>query len=59
MYDVDGCIGRVDLRWRNVVIEVVGERWHLPRFDPDHHRYTRLGAAGHTLLLFTFNDIER
>jgi hypothetical protein len=56
--DAEGVIGRVDLCRGNVVIEVVGERWHLGRFDPDHHRYTRLTAASHRLLLFTFNDIE-
>ena len=53
-----GWIGRVDFSRGGVVIEVVGKKWHEPRVDPDSHRYTRLTAAGHRLLLFTFTDIE-
>ena len=37
---------------------VVGERWHVERFNPDHRRYARLTAAGYRLLTFTFEDIE-
>ena len=57
--DDAGVIGIVDFARDGVVIEVVGERWHLDRFNPDHRRYARLTAAGHRLLTFTFNDIER
>ena len=56
--DAQGWIGRVDFSRGGVVIEVVGKKWHEPRVDPDSHRYTRLTAAGHRLLLFTFTDIE-
>jgi very-short-patch-repair endonuclease len=58
VHDGDGWIGRVDFSRANVVIEVVGKKWHVPRVDPDSHRYTRLSAAGFRLLLFTFTDIE-
>jgi very-short-patch-repair endonuclease len=58
LVDADGRIGRVDFLRGKVVIEVVGEAWHLPRFHPDHERYARLAAAGYTLLPFTFTHIE-
>ena len=56
--DGGGRIGIVDFALGSVVIEAVGERWHLERFHPDHRRYARLVAAGHRLLTFTFEDIE-
>lgn len=56
--DTGGRIGIVDFALGPVVIEVVGRRWHLERFDPDHRRYARLVAAGNRLLTFTFEDIE-
>ncbi|MEZ5235996.1 MAG: type IV toxin-antitoxin system AbiEi family antitoxin domain-containing protein [Acidimicrobiales bacterium] len=58
LHDHHGRIGTVDFALGQVVIEVVGERWHLERFGPDHRRYARLAAAGHRLLTFTFDDIE-
>lgn len=56
--DGQGRIGTVDFSLGAVVIEVVGQRWHLERFGPDHRRYARLTAAGRRLLTFTFEDIE-
>jgi len=56
--DADGPIGRVDLHRSGVVIELVGARWHLDRFDADHRRYARIASAGYCLLPFTFNDVE-
>lgn len=59
VHDADGPIGRVDFLYRRVVAELVGRRWHLDRFDPDHARYARLAAAGYRVLPFTFDDVER
>ncbi len=56
--DHDGVIGRVDLCRNRVVLELVGARWHLDRFDADHRRYARISAAGYRLLPFTFSDVE-
>jgi very-short-patch-repair endonuclease len=56
--DRAGPIGRVDFLRGPVVIEVVGRRWHLDRFDGDHRRYARLAALGLHVLTFTFDDIE-
>lgn len=56
--DTDGHIGTVDLHREGVVIELVGARWHLERFSPDHHRYNRLTTAGYRLLTLTFDEVE-
>lgn len=56
--DEHGVIGRVDFQAGAIVVELVGRRWHLDRFDPDHRRYARLTAAGQLLLPFTFNQVE-
>ena len=58
LYDSDGLIGWVDLFLDGVVIELVGKKWHLEKFDPDHVRYARLAAAGYALVPFTFSDVE-
>ncbi|MEZ5234259.1 MAG: hypothetical protein R2749_16365 [Acidimicrobiales bacterium] len=59
LHDADGFIGRVDLFLDPVVIEVVGMRWHLDRFDADHDRYGRLANAGYHVIPLTFRHIER
>ena len=56
--DGRGFIGFVDFHLDGIVIEIVGKEWHLDRFNPDHRRYARIGAAGYGLLPFTFDDIE-
>ncbi len=56
--DEEGIIGTVDFLHQSVVFELVGKKWHLERFHPDHHRYARIEAAGYRLVPFTFDDVE-
>jgi hypothetical protein len=56
--DDEGPIGRVDFHRAGVVIEALGKAWHLSTFDPDNLRSSRLIAAGHLVLPFTFHHVE-
>lgn len=58
-FDEEGRIGFVDFRRDLVVIEGVGEEWHVPKFDPDHERYARLGSGPFLFIPATFNNVER
>ncbi|MFN0029341.1 MAG: hypothetical protein ACKV2O_19470, partial [Acidimicrobiales bacterium] len=51
-------VGVVDFLHGSVVIETVGMKWHLSKFNADHHRYARLEAARYRLVPFTFDDVE-